>query len=249
MILIFNKSKNHAEKVEEGGYLASASDLMVGLLFVFIIMVVILSQRIEQAETSKNPKDPARDVYRTIGNAINDAGVPVHLNPQSGVITLPSDILFSSGSADLSKEGINTLSKANMALSNILPCYIYSRRSERYSCPPNPENIEIDTIFIEGHTDSAPLQKGNYTNWHLGLDRARSVYDRITENSMQEYKNERYLDVFAFSSYADKRPVDVDDPSKNRRVEIRFILAFKPENKEGNKFIQVEQSIQRKLKQ
>ena len=49
MLIIPVKAEQHKEEVEEAGYLASASDLMVGLLFVFIIMVVILSQRVEQA--------------------------------------------------------------------------------------------------------------------------------------------------------------------------------------------------------
>ena len=46
---------------------------------------------------------------------------------------------------------------------------------------------------------------------------------------MQSFKNERTLDVVGISSYADKRP-NKDDPkddAKNRRVELRFVLAFK----------------------
>jgi flagellar motor protein MotB len=87
-------------------------------------------------------------------------------------------------------------------------------------------------MFIEGHTDSAPLQRGVYTNWHLGLDRARAVYDVITAGLMQSFRNERLLDVVGISSYADKRPNkdNPEDDAKNRRVELRFVLAFKPEN-------------------
>ena len=59
----------------EGGYLASASDLMIGLLFVFIILVVVLAleqrrQAIE-IEASKNElrgqADPRGKVTDTIG--------------------------------------------------------------------------------------------------------------------------------------------------------------------------------------
>lgn len=33
------------EQVEESGYMASASDLMIGLLFIFIVMVMVLLSR------------------------------------------------------------------------------------------------------------------------------------------------------------------------------------------------------------
>ena len=156
--------------------------------------------------------------------------VNVQIDPASGVIRLPSDTLFAFGQADLSTEGIGALTKARGALNGILPCYIYSERSRRSNCPPNPNQVEIETIFIEGHTDSAPLQRGNYTNWHLGLDRARAVYEVLTNGSMQDFKNERTLDVLGVSSYADKRPVSKFDSSANRRVELRIVLAFKSES-------------------
>lgn len=228
MLVIPTASKVDHEEVEEAGYLASASDLMVVLLFVFIIMVVILSQRLEAVVGSN---DPLESAVRTIGEKIQKAGVPVVIDSASGVITLPADTLFPKGLADLSSGGIEVLGKAKDALNAILPCYIYSERGNRAKCPPNPNEVEIETIFIEGHTDSTPLQRGIYTNWHLGLDRAHAVYDVLTVGPMENFKNERKLDVVGISSYADKRPNKADprDDAKNRRVELRFVLAFKPE--------------------
>jgi flagellar motor protein MotB len=252
MLFLPNQAKNDREEVEEAGYLASASDLMVGLLFVFIIMVVILSQRVEDAENLSNvpptivnslpiddqtlipikKPDPLESAVNIIGAKMRQAGIPVAIDPVSGVITLPSDTLFPRGSADLNQGGVEALDRAKVAMNEILPCYIYSERKNRTNCPPNPNNIEIETMFIEGHTDSAPLQRGVYTNWHLGLDRARAVYDVITAGLMQSFRNERLLDVVGISSYADKRPNkdNPEDDAKNRRVELRFVLAFKPEN-------------------
>lgn len=229
MLFIPTQTKADREEVEEAGYLASASDLMVGLLFVFIIMVVILSQRVEDAESGSKNNDPLEAAVKTIGKKIQEAGVPVEINPASGVITLPADTLFPKGLAELNTGGIKVLGQAKVALNEILPCYIYSERKNRNNCPPNPSEVEIETIFIEGHTDSTPLQRGVYTNWHLGLDRAHAVYDVLTAGSMQSFKNERALDVVGISSYADKRP-NKDAPmdsAKNRRVELRFVLAFK----------------------
>jgi chemotaxis protein MotB len=232
------KSESPNEVVEEAGYLASASDLMVGLLFVFIIMVVILSQRVEQVtnENENKNKDPLESAVLTIGERMKKAGVPVTIDPASGVITLPADTLFPSGVAELNSNGIEVLNKARFSLDEILPCYIFSERKNRINCPPNPNEVEIETIFIEGHTDSKPLQKGIYTNWHLGLDRARAVYDVLTAGSMITFKNERELDTVGISSYADKRPAKggLFDDSKNRRVELRFVLAYKSDEIQQN---------------
>jgi outer membrane protein OmpA-like peptidoglycan-associated protein len=246
MLFIPPPAKADREEVEEAGYLASASDLMVGLLFVFIIMVVILSQRVEEAESGSKNNDPLESAVRTIGKKIQQAGVPVVIDPASGVITLPADTLFPKGLAELNSGGIEVLGRAKVALNGILPCYIFSERKSRSNCPPNPNEVEIETIFIEGHTDSTPLQRGIYTNWHLGLDRAHAVYDVLTVGSMQDFKNERSLDVVGISSYADKRP-NKDDPkddAKNRRVELRFVLAFKPQ---VNKSVPDVKSVQDKL--
>jgi|GEM_PF-3239696 len=231
MLFIPTQAKAEREEVEEAGYLASASDLMVGLLFVFIIMVVILSQRVEDAESGSKNNDPPESPVLTIGKIIQKFGVPVVIDPASGVITLPADTLFPKGLANLNAGGIEVLGRAKVALNGVLPCYIYSERKNRTNCPPNPNEVEIETILIEGHTDATPLQRGIYTNWHLGLDRARAVYEMITVGSMQSFKNERKLDVVGISSYADKRPnkSDPKDDAKNRRVELRFVLAYKPE--------------------
>lgn len=250
MLFIPPPAKADREEVEEAGYLASASDLMVGLLFVFIIMVVILSQRVEEAESGSKNSDPLESAVRTIGKKIQQAGVPVVIDPASGVITLPADTLFPKGLAELNSDGIEVLGRAKVALNGILPCYIYSERKNRSNCPPNPNEVEIETIFIEGHTDSTPLQRGIYTNWHLGLDRARAVYDVLTFGTMQDFKNERSLDVVGISSYADKRP-NKDDPkddAKNRRVELRFVLAFKPQvNKSGPDIRSVQDKLQKSV--
>jgi flagellar motor protein MotB len=73
-----------------------------------------------------------------------------------------------------------------------------------------------------------PLHRGDYNNWHLGLDRARAVYKVLGSEGMQSYRNEREQPVFGISSYADERPSSKDNDTQNRRVELRFVLAFQP---------------------
>jgi chemotaxis protein MotB len=62
----------------EGGYLASASDLLIGLLFVFIILVVVLAleQRRQadvmkgQVDAMKGMRDPRGQVTEAIGKKL-----------------------------------------------------------------------------------------------------------------------------------------------------------------------------------
>jgi chemotaxis protein MotB len=234
MIILPSNNSNQHETVEESGYFASASDLMIGLLFVFIIMVVVLSQKVDAIQKGETQKDPLASAVLIIGEKFKEAGLAVSIDPNSGVIGLPADTLFPSNSAVLNENSKETLKKVRASLAQILPCYVYSERTRRpTNCPSNIENAEIETIFFEGHTDSDPLQLGNYTNWHLALDRARAVYDVLTEGKLQDYQNERKLDVFGISSYADKRTkkvIGIEDKSKSRRVELRFVLAFKPDS-------------------
>ena len=214
------------EQVEESGYMASASDLMIGLLFIFIVMVMVLLARKPEPAPEPLP-DPLAQVVQAIGTRLLNAGVPVTINQASGVITLPADTLFARGRAELEDDGMHSLQLSAQLLQQILPCYIHSERGEQGGdCPPNPQQVEIETILIEGHTDSTPLHRGDYTNWHLGLDRARAVYKVLDAPRMQQLRNARGQPVFGISSYADERPVNVDNAAQNRRVELRFMLAF-----------------------
>ena len=224
------------EQVEESSYMASASDLMIGILFIFIVMVMVLLAR-KPEEPSQPPPDPLATVVQAIGARLQQAGVPVTINQASGVITLPADTLFASGKPDLAPEGVRTLQSATAQLQQVLPCYVFSqRRNLPADCPDNPQQVEIETILIEGHTDSVPLQRGDYSNWHLGLDRARAVYKVLTADTLQHLRNERAQPVFGISSYADERPASLDDAARNRRVELRFVLAYQADDAaNGNK--------------
>lgn len=214
--------------------MTSASDLMIGILFIFIVMVMVLLSRpppIDKHinEPSSTPVDPLADVVKIIGDELKNAGIPVTIDPASGVISLPTDMLFAVGRSDLAPEGIDALQVIALKLKHILPCYVHSQRqSSPTDCPPNPMNVDIETLLIEGHTDAMPLQRGEYSNWHLGLDRARTVYKMLGQHGMHIFQNDRLQPILGISSYADERPHDRDNAEKNRRVELRFVLAFQP---------------------
>ena len=110
----------HGQSEAEGGYLASASDLMIGLLFVFIILVVVLAleQRRQQDIIDRERAgligagDPLIVVTGAIGDALKKVLPHVKVNPKTGVISLPEDVLFPRGSSQLSPSGRQVLVSA-----------------------------------------------------------------------------------------------------------------------------------------
>jgi chemotaxis protein MotB len=217
----------------ESNYLASASDLMIGLLFVFIILVVVLAleQRRQEAVFNQT-KDPRGAVVTELGGALAPAlGGDIRIDPATGVISLPESLLFNIGKATLEPKGVEALRQAASALQAVLPCFVANQKAGHAECSQNPAGHQIDTIFIEGHTDSRPMSTPGYTNTNLSLDRAQAVHKvLVTETPLSRYRNKQNQPMFSFSAYADSRPIAGTDPtdSRNRRVDLRIVMTYRP---------------------
>ncbi len=112
------------------------------------------------------------------------------------VLTLPSTILFKSGTSDITPEAKSILDK----LSKIL-------RESRYN------------IIIEGHTDNIPISTEQFpSNWELSTDRAVKVLRYLVES--RKLPPER----FAAVGYGASKPlvpnIDAESRKRNRRVEL-----------------------------
>jgi flagellar motor protein MotB len=113
-----------------------------------------------------------------------------------------------------------------------------------------PENLRLlDTIFIEGHTDSVPNNR-EMGNWGLSTYRAIALWNSWTDKqgsfqALRDLKNARGEPLFSVSGYSDTRRVvepsaealkalespkiapgafkELDEP-KNRRIDLRFAI-------------------------
>ena len=119
-------------------------------------------------------------------------------------VTVASEILFPSGSAELSPEGVDVLRKLAKAA-----------------------NKTQDEVRVEGHTDTDPLAPvlAQYypTNWELSTARAAVAVRTLEASGMVP------ADRLSAVGYGDSRPVAPNDTAegkaKNRRVEIVFTPA------------------------
>ena len=160
------------------------ADLMTLLLVFFVFFFIVSSQyKLLQQEASKATESS------------------LDLNEKT--ITIPSEILFESGKADL-KEG------AEKALDLIAKGI--------------QDSFQLDLgweIRIEGHTDDVPINNSEFpSNWELSTARAISVVRIFIEN---DHFLPSQLQAMGFGEY---KPIvkndSVENRKKNRRVDIKI---------------------------
>ena len=145
---------------------------------------------------------------RVIEELKNTLGSRVNVT-KDGTLKLSSSVLFDKGSSklkDSAKEQIKTL----------FTSYISALMSNE-AIKPN-----IETIVIEGHTDS---DGGYLYNLKLSQDRALAVMDYLLSLPVsKKYDLQKYLTASG-RSYLDRvMNGDIEDKEASRRIEIKFRL-------------------------
>ncbi len=121
----------------------------------------------------------------------------------------------------------------NVAKENIFNKY---KTSQQQLTEGNPLNVE--TIFISGHSDNEPLiaTPRIKSNLELSALRAVSFYKEITNIDDEDY--DHWSEKFAAAGYGQFRPledVDCRDDNneetckRNRRIELRFVFKEQPD--------------------
>lgn len=230
------------EQVDEGTYLASVSDLMSGLIFIFIILLLVFAIGLREQEDRKQEEikkltgaaQERAALLRRLKDDLRRAGIEVMVDEQQGVLRLGEAILFPLGKAELQGGGEVTIQKLARVLADVLPCYT-ARRSAPVaeSCNGLGRDGRVDALFIEGHTDDLKISGGAAgfkDNWDLSTARARMIYLNLIESSaeLREMKNDSEQEVISLSGYGESRPVvpntSDEQRQKNRRIDLRFLM-------------------------
>lgn len=177
----------------EESYFVSLNDLLIGMLFVFIILLMIFALNYQSAEARLNRRiaaledelggreDQRARLLRRLKDELARAEVPVEIDEKNGVLHLPETVLFASGSADLGDRGRAALTRLAALLAKELPCY--GQRSGRagHDCPEESEPI-LEAVYVEGHTDVIPIATARYSdNWSLSSDRSIQTYRSMVQ--------------------------------------------------------------------
>ena len=116
------------------------------------------------------------------------------------VINLPQDILFSSGSAVLGREGRETLSQIASVLSEF---------TDR-------------TFQVEGHTDNDPISTAQFpSNWELSAARALSVVKLLVQQGVVP-------ELVSGAGYGEYQPVATNETREGKRLNRRIEIVMLP---------------------
>lgn len=155
-------------------------------------------KKIKELEDIIAAKDEAtRLLKEKIANALRgftDKGLTIEEKNGRIYVRMEANLLFASGKTDVSNEGKGAL----VDLAKVL------------------ETQTDIGILVEGHTDADALNSAKHPtdNWELSVLRATSVTKIMLENSDMDPK------MITAAGRSQFHPVDPNDKSKNRRIEI-----------------------------
>jgi len=158
-----------------------------------------LAKEQEEADRLKGKLDDRNqvflDVYDTLLEIREKKLAKVKIEDGRAVLQLESDVLFPSGSAELTKEGKEAVQQIAKMLAK-----------------------GKGTFQVEGHTDADPIHSEQFPdNWYLGAARAITVVEAMIDAGMPAER-------LSAASYGDTRPVASNDSkagkAENRRIEV-----------------------------
>ena len=234
------KDKKFGHNDESNPYWLSISDVMSGLLIIFILACVVLLYNLKTIEETKAAeleeqkrlnenlnqiinlekriKEDIKLNIKQIKDNLRKEGIFVEINENT--ILIPDEAInFEIGKDEIPEDKIYAVQKIGKEIFQFVN-----------------KNKDIDTVFIEGHTDMIPLHTKN-GNWGLSASRAIFIWKTWTrffcetgEYNCDQMLNQEGKPIFSVSGYADTRPVlgtegKTDEKSlrKNRRIEIRIV--------------------------
>ena len=221
---------NRSQPIDsENPYWISFSDIMAGLLVIFILASVFLIIKLSTME--ERVQDAIKEIEQTnklralmlteIKENLAHKNINVEISENHTVLRIDSDRLyFESLSYDIPENQKKLVAEIGYAILDVIS------QKDRLNY--------IDTIFIEGHTDSWRTVSFPMGNWGLAAYRAISVWKYWTEElnegwRFRKLKNFYGRPLFSVSGYAETRPIELNDDTenkrrKNRRIDIRFSM-------------------------
>lgn len=240
----------HEHAIEEENYFVSMTDMMVGLVFIFIILLMYYALQFRQVTEELTGADATRAaILAEIQASLDAKGVKVNIDTQNGVLRLPDSILFDSGNDQLKAEGQDSITKLSLALEEVLPCYTQTTTGTPRPSDCAATDHAIESVYIEGHTDRDGYSSGGRDNWDLSVVRATNTYRALVSSrpglsDLCASKGGVCEPVLSVSGYGPQRPIDpgdsVEAKAKNRRIDLRIIMVA-PDS--GQTVGQVEQAL------
>ncbi len=227
MMMFFSERAHRGAPHSDNPYWLSFSDMMSGMLIIFILvctaLLLKLSTMKEQVDANikelKNSTKVRSDILQDIQHELQDQGIEVLITDNDTILRIPEDSFhFQTGSYEITEDLRPTATLIGRAL------YTAIKKEKRWTY--------LETVFVEGHTDSRKAPSFRMGNWELSALRAISLWQFWIEKTdfgpeMEELRNREGKHLFSISGYAATRRVaEVENTEEamrsNRRIDIRF---------------------------
>lgn len=210
-----------SEKTSNGDHWISISDMMSGLMMVFLFiaisyMINVVQEKNKIKEIAITYNRLQNELYNDLNAAfedkLDDWGAEIDRQTLA-VKFLSPDILFEQDSYKIKP-------RFQVILEEFFPKYIEILNSEKY-------RNDIDEIRIEGHTSSEArglsVAEAYYYNMRLSQDRTRSVLQFVLDLKSIPDKDWVRKNLTANGLSSSKLVIldGVEDKQKSRRVEFR----------------------------
>ena len=188
---------SHAE--DEESYFVSMTDIVIGLLFIFIIMLMYFAMRFQQASTEKETVTRKQEaliehlteaeatrasILENLKQLLERDGIDVLVVKDEGILRLPEKLLFNPSSWEI--RNTTPIKALGRALNQILPCYtVPAEVTDRHSDCPTTE-AKIEAIFIEGHADLTQFRDVAVPSGSGAPSQQPSTGQRLFSNSSQQ---------------------------------------------------------------
>lgn len=211
--------KKRSEEHSEGNiFWITMTDLMTGLVMVFIVMFfyTYMTSHMEMIKQNLAKENATKELKASLKAQNLNATV----DAITGVVKISDLELFELGSYTLSEKGKAYLDK-------FAPAYFNSIFSNNFL------NKNIEKIIIQGHTDSQTF-KGKYSedeqymkNMELSLNRAFSVANYMSQTPYNKENGDKLRKMILVEGASFSQPIILDgkeDYQKSRRVELKIVM-------------------------
>ncbi|TIV83649.1 MAG: hypothetical protein E5V64_07170 [Mesorhizobium sp.] len=237
---------------EEENYFISMTDMMVGVLFIFIILLMVFAANFrQQTQTSeeqikqlKQAAEVARQVTSRVGELRDRVTSEIRvLNESDEVRTkllvdirdalrskgLNVTIDAESGVVRLGENAINFgLGRAELNATagqrvDTLAA-VLAQVLPNYTSRSDVQAASLETMFIEGHTDAAGNDEDN---WPLSTARAVNTFRRLVskEPMLRTLRNDQGTEILSVAGYSSTRQIKGVADDGQRRIDLRFVMS------------------------
>lgn len=254
---MITEEDSHAAAEEGENYFVSMTDMMVGVLFIFIIMLMVFAldfrtktdtQQIALEAARQAAKkvealqievrlhiaamDEAAVARRTLLERIRDQlasrNIDVVISPKSDVLRITENaVQFGSDESTLKGQAERNVETIAQILREVLVDYVACKVEDGTRKCRDTNAPAIETVFIEGHTDSTGIDQNN---WRLSTARASETFKQMIASApeLRTFSNHNDQEILSVSGYSSTRPADKLDTTEaraaNRRIDLRFVM-------------------------